>query len=138
MHVDLPPLVSVEATAVCIPIANQEILLADVYKSPGRTWNEADVTEVLSFRHKCILAGGLNAKHPSRNSAICNCLIQFISKFNRHNIVVHKNIRLSDVIVSDILDSDHLPIIFHILNHIRTKQISKQLEKFADRERFKA
>jgi hypothetical protein len=26
------------------------------------------------------------------------------------DIVVHKNIRLSDVIVSDILDSDHLPI----------------------------
>jgi hypothetical protein len=31
------------------------------------------------------------------------------------DIVVHKNIKVSDVIVSDILDSDHLPIIFHIL-----------------------
>jgi hypothetical protein len=26
-HVDLPPLVSVEATGVCIPIGNREILL---------------------------------------------------------------------------------------------------------------
>jgi hypothetical protein len=32
MHVDLPPLVSVEATEVCKPIGNQEILLAAVYK----------------------------------------------------------------------------------------------------------
>jgi hypothetical protein len=32
VHVDLPPLVSVEATGVCIPTDNQEILLAAVYK----------------------------------------------------------------------------------------------------------
>jgi hypothetical protein len=30
------------------------------------------------------------------------------------DMLVHENIRLSDVIVSDILDSDQLPIIFHI------------------------
>jgi hypothetical protein len=35
-HVDLPPLVSVEATGVCIPIGNSEVLLKAVYKSPGR------------------------------------------------------------------------------------------------------
>jgi hypothetical protein len=61
MHVDLPPLISVEATGVCIPIGNQESLLEAVYKSPGRTWNDAYITELLSFRHKCILAGDLNA-----------------------------------------------------------------------------
>jgi hypothetical protein len=41
-HVDLPLVVSVEATAVCIPIGNKEILLAGAYKSPGRTWSDAD------------------------------------------------------------------------------------------------
>jgi hypothetical protein len=45
------------------------------------------------------------------------------------DIVVHKNIRLSDVIVADILDSDYLTIIFHILDQVGTKQISKPLEK---------
>jgi hypothetical protein len=35
------------------------------------------------------------------------------------DIVVHKNVRLSEVIVSDILDSDHLPNIFHVLDHVR-------------------
>jgi hypothetical protein len=51
---------------------------------------------------------------------------------------VHKNIRLSNVNVSDILDSDHLPIIFHILDHVRTQPISAPLEKFTDWERFQS
>jgi hypothetical protein len=67
MHVDLPPLVSVEATGVCIPTGNQKVLLTAVYKSPGRIWKDADITELLRFRHKCILAGDLNAKHTSWN-----------------------------------------------------------------------
>jgi hypothetical protein len=45
------------------------------------------------------------------------------------DIVVHKNIRLSNVIVSDILDSDHLPIIFHILDHVKTKPSRHHLRK---------
>jgi hypothetical protein len=39
------------------------------------------------------------------------------------DIVVHKNIRLSYITACDIQDSDHLPIIFHILDHIRTKKL---------------
>jgi hypothetical protein len=67
---DLPPLVSKEATRVYILIGNQEILLAAVYKFPTRTWNDADITKLLSFRHKCILAADLNAKHQSWNSTV--------------------------------------------------------------------
>jgi hypothetical protein len=54
------------------------------------------------------------------------------------DIVVHKNIRLSDLTVSDILDSDHLPIMFHILDHVRTKQISEPLENLQIGSGFKA
>jgi hypothetical protein len=54
------------------------------------------------------------------------------------DFVVHKNIRLSNVIVSDILDSDHLPIIFHILDHVRTQNASASLEKFTDWEQFQS
>jgi exonuclease III len=50
--VALPPLVSVEATGVCIPIRFSEVLLAAVYISPGRAWSDADITELLSFKHK--------------------------------------------------------------------------------------
>jgi hypothetical protein len=63
-HVDLPPLNSVEATGVCIPIGNSEVLLAAIYKPPGRAWSDADIIELLGIRRKSILAGDLNAKHP--------------------------------------------------------------------------
>jgi hypothetical protein len=54
------------------------------------------------------------------------------------DIVVHKNIRLSNTIVSDILDSDHLPIIFHILYNVRTKNVLATREKITDWERFQS
>jgi hypothetical protein len=53
-HVDLPPLISVDVTRVCIPIGNKEILLAAVYKSPGSTWSDADIAKLLNLRHKYI------------------------------------------------------------------------------------
>jgi hypothetical protein len=52
------------------------------------------------------------------------------------DIVVHKDFRLSEVIVSDILESDHLPIIFHLLDRIRSINISAPVEKFTDWDRF--
>jgi hypothetical protein len=70
--IDLPPLVSIEATGVCIAIGNGEVLLAAVYKSPGHAWNDADIVELLSFRHKSLLAGDLNAKHPVWNGVVSN------------------------------------------------------------------
>jgi hypothetical protein len=59
-HVHLPALVSTEATGVCIPIGNSEVLLAAVYNSPGHSWNGADIIEFLSFKHELLLAD-LNA-----------------------------------------------------------------------------
>jgi hypothetical protein len=48
------------------------MLPAAVYKSPGHTWNDADITKLLSFSNKLILAGDLNAKHSFWNSNISN------------------------------------------------------------------
>jgi hypothetical protein len=39
------------------------------------------------------------------------------------DVAVHNNTRLSSVVVSDILDSDYLPIIFNILDHVRTTEL---------------
>jgi hypothetical protein len=126
-YVDLPVLNSVEATGVCIPIDNRDTLLAAVYKSPGCTGNDADITKLLSFKHKCILAGDRNAKQPPWNSKISNLsddkLLQLFHtngfetsapQYPTHyspvengdvlDIVVHTNIGISNVIVSDILD----------------------------------
>jgi hypothetical protein len=54
------------------------------------------------------------------------------------DIVFHQNIRLSDVIVSDILDSDHLPVIFHILEHVKIRNHSDPIEKCTDWDRFQS
>jgi hypothetical protein len=54
------------------------------------------------------------------------------------DIVAHQNIRVSDVFVSDIVDSDHLPIIFHILDHVKLRDPSEPFEKFTDRGRFQS
>jgi hypothetical protein len=54
------------------------------------------------------------------------------------DIVMHKNIRLSKAIVSDILDSDHLPIIFHLLDHVRTRNLSDPVDKLTDLEWFQS
>jgi hypothetical protein len=48
------------------------VLHAAVYKSPGRAWCDADITELLSFRPKSIVAGDLNAKNPFWDSAVSN------------------------------------------------------------------
>jgi hypothetical protein len=53
-------------------------------------------------------------------------------------IVVHQNIRLSGVIVSDILGWYHQPIVFHILDNIKTKNLLDQFEKFTQWKHFKA
>jgi exonuclease III len=68
-YVDLPPLISFEATGVSILTGHTEMLLASVYKSSLRAWRDADITELLNLRKKSILAGDLNAKHPVWNSS---------------------------------------------------------------------
>jgi hypothetical protein len=39
------------------------------------------------------------------------------------DVVVHQNFRRSEVIVSDVLDKDHLPIVFHILDSVTTRNL---------------
>jgi hypothetical protein len=115
----------------------------------------------LSFRHKSILAGDLNAKHPFWNGAVSNpssaeivrlfdssqfeisapqCPSHYSPAGNGDmlDIVVHQNIRVSEVMVSDILDSVHLPIVFHILDHVKIRNLSEPIEKFTDWDRFQS
>jgi hypothetical protein len=42
---------------------------------------------------------------------------------------------MSEVIFSDIFDSHHLPIIFHILDHVKIRNLSDPIEKFTDWDR---
>jgi hypothetical protein len=47
-------------------------------------------------------------------------------------------ISVSDVIVSDTLDTEHLPIVFHILDHVKIRNLSEPNEKFTDWDRFQS
>jgi hypothetical protein len=53
-------------------ISNSEVLLAAVCKSPGHVWNDANIIELLSFRHKSLLAEDLNAEQSFWNSVFFN------------------------------------------------------------------
>jgi hypothetical protein len=50
--------------------------------------------------------------------------------------IVHKNVRLSEIIVFDILDSDHLSIVSHLPDRVRTRNFSDSVDKFRDWGRF--
>jgi hypothetical protein len=109
------------------------------------------------------LAGDLNAKHPFWNSAVSNpsgeklMALLDLSEFEisapqypTHystagngdvlDIVVHQNIRVSDVIVSDTLHSlsDHLPILFHIVDRVKIRNIPEPIENFTDWDQFQS
>jgi hypothetical protein len=107
------------------------------------------------------LSGDLKAKNPFWNSAVSNhsgdkllhlfdvnqfeisspqCPTHYFPSVNGDvlDILVHQNIGVSDVIVSDILDSDHLRIIFHILDHVKIWNLADPIEKFTDWERFQS
>jgi hypothetical protein len=47
-------------------------------------------------------------------------------------------IRLSGVLVSDTLDSDHLPVVFHVLDDVKTRDLSEPIEKFTYWELFQS
>jgi hypothetical protein len=52
--------------------------------------------------------------------------------------VVHQNIQQSEIIVAEVLDSDHLPIIFSIVDHVRARDALDPAEKFTDWEHFQS
>jgi hypothetical protein len=60
-------LISAEATGICIPVGNDEVLFAAVYNYPYRSWGDADIIEFLRFQRNPILA-----KHQFWNSSVSN------------------------------------------------------------------
>lgn len=88
-HVDLPPLVSEDATGIHTPIGNSEVLSAIVCKSSCHSWSDANRH---SFRHKSLMANYLNAKHPFETVHIksfwretIGFILHINLKFQRHN-----------------------------------------------------
>jgi hypothetical protein len=45
---------------------------------------------------------------------------------------------MSEVTVCDVLVPDHLPVVFHILGHVTTRNLSDPVEKFTDWDQFQS
>lgn len=158
-HVDLPALVLVDVTRVCLPVGKSKVLLAAVYKSPGWAWSDADITELFGFWYNSLLAGDVNIKHYVWNSEVSGpsskkllklfdnndfqnsasqCPTHYTPDWNGSilDIMVQWHVQLSDVFVSDVLYSDHLPVIFHKLDHTNTKDFLAPVETLIDWEQF--
>jgi hypothetical protein len=54
------------------------------------------------------------------------------------DIVVHENVRLSEPIVSDTVHSDNLLIVFHLQDHVITRNLSNPVDKFTDWKWFQS
>jgi hypothetical protein len=109
-----------------------------------KDWSDTDIIELFGFRNKSILAGDLDAKHPVWNSRVSTpsdlkLLELFVSsdfeisasqcsmhytpddRGDFRDIVIHQNVRLSEVIFTGTRDADHLPIMFCILDPVRMR-----------------
>jgi hypothetical protein len=103
------------------------------------------------------LARDLNTKHPFWNIIVPNLSVVKLQSLLHINefeisaphyspagndgvldIVVHNIVQLSEVFCLDILDSDHLPVIFHLLDYVRTRNVSDPADKVIDWEWFQS
>jgi hypothetical protein len=118
------------------------MFLVAVYKSPRGLWSDTDITELVCFRNKPTLAGDLNAKHSVRNSKISDSsglkLLKLFVSLYVLGIVVHQKVRPSEVTATDILDSDHMRIMFSIMDPVRTKETLDLVENWQTGSCFKA
>jgi hypothetical protein len=88
-HVDLPPLVSVEATGVSKLVGNDVALLAAVYKSPRQPWNNMDILKHLRIERKTVFAGDRNAKHSFWNSSVSNpSSVELLELFHKNEFEI--------------------------------------------------
>mgnify|MGYP003623267833 FL=1 len=89
-HFDLPPLISIEATAIQLQIGGKYTLIVSVYKQPRTALAVQDITELTTLADKVILAGDLNAKHANwnsyKNNQAGNILNTYITRHNNLDI----------------------------------------------------
>ncbi|GJQ71903.1 hypothetical protein Trydic_g3012 [Trypoxylus dichotomus] len=137
-HADLALDLIIEATAATVNLATGPVKLVAAYKAPNRQLLEDDLSEIFDTRGAVILAGDLNAKHPSWNSRRTNasgtCLRRFADDLHLlvdataeptiypHNeqpdvldIVVMKDVaQFHQLTILNELSSDHNPVLLQL------------------------
>jgi hypothetical protein len=150
-----------EVTGISVPIGSSEVLFAAVYKPPSKPWCDKDTIQLVCLRNKSVLAGDLKVKNPAWSShtsnpsgeeiltLLINTDVQIsASSSSTHytprengdilDTVIHYNVRLSGVTVSDVLDSDHLPIFLNILDQVCARDNSARVERHTDWDLFRS
>jgi hypothetical protein len=125
----------------------QRGLTCSCFKLPGQAWTDTDVTG--------LLACDLNAKNPVWNRRVSSpwgknlldlydnddfqisapqCPTYYTTKVNGDTLdtVMQWNVRLSYVTLFEVTDSDHLPILIHILGHVSSRDFSAPAEIHTD------
>jgi hypothetical protein len=110
-------IIPVEATGIFLPIGNTEFLFAGLYKSFGRTWSDADVTEFVKFRPKSSLTDNMNGSYLVWNSQVSNPsgakLLELfevmISRVSHHN--VPSSVLSTELLTFSILCSQKCPTV---------------------------
>jgi hypothetical protein len=116
-------------------------------------FGETQTNRALILRTKSFLAGDLKAKHPVWNSQVSNpssfkllgvfvkCNLEILApQHSTHfvpdgrgdvlDIVVHKDVQLLEISMLHILDSNYIPIMFCILDHVKAREVFDAVEKF--------
>lgn len=135
-----PPLQHLEATAIVVRTLSGRVRLVAAYNPPNRRLLEGDLTGVLDTDKGVVIAGDLNAKHPSWNSRVANANGRILRSFTDESgiltdapsdhtyypsndrqrsdvldVVVMKDVRLVHRVTTlNELSSDHLPVLLQL------------------------
>ena len=138
--VNIPDLEHIEATAIMLPVNEQEILIAAVYHPPYRNINIPDLEKLTSIHPHFLITGDFNAKHQNWNSrlnspkgialnnyALENNLCVLAPDSPTHYpwqenhfpdvldiCIVKAPVLVTELSTINALDSDHLPILIHL------------------------
>lgn len=86
---DIPELENMEANAVILNTASLgPILLVSAYNSPSRTIIQEDLNLILDSQLPTIIAGDLNAKHPSWHSRTTNRRGRILYQYSEDNLTI--------------------------------------------------
>ena len=160
--VTLPRLDSIEALACSINLHNSEIIFIVTYKKPETQLNVEDLQKLQHLGRKILIAGDLNSKHRFWNSRKQNrnglrlydslhhidfAIIAPTSPTHYPknggtpdvlDVVLYKNVRImTDVLTDNVLNSDHLPIIFEIDSQLFTSNTTDFTEKLYNWDIYK-
>jgi len=155
--VDIPRLISLQATAIKIELEGFETVIGALYQSPSKPLegNDFDTIIGLSLIGKFIFGGDLNSKHRLWNSRLTNTRgRRLLEHADRNNYSIsapdspthypsrlnalpdvldiflhHTSLNVSDVVTLDELNSDHNPVLLTVDSALPAQILNRPSDK---------